>query len=59
MNRLQENASPASAPSYGFHCALQPQLFEQGVALVEVARVAHEVRQRLERVRSALGGAEC
>ena len=70
MNAPHDKAMPAA--SYGFHCVLQPQTFAQGVALVtealkaegfgilsEIGRVAHEVRQRLERVRSALGGSAC
>ena len=35
MNAPHDNALPAS--SYGFHCVLQPQSFEQGVAFVTEA----------------------
>ena len=35
MNTLHDNASTAS--SYGFNCVLQPQTFEQAVALVTEA----------------------
>ncbi len=51
MNQPQDNTSMPSVSSYGFRCALQPQAFAQGVA--------HEVRQRLERVRAALGRSAC
>ena len=38
---------------------MDPVAVMQMTSNPEVARVAHEVRQRLERVRSALGGSAC
>ena len=38
---------------------MDPVAVMQMTSNPEVARVAHEVRERLERVRSALGGSTC
>ncbi|MBX9610995.1 MAG: hypothetical protein K2X51_05155 [Burkholderiales bacterium] len=40
---------PLTAPVYGFQCEIDDKDFARAVA-----RVAHEVRVRLERVKSAL-----
>ena len=70
MNHPRAIASAPPTSSYGFHCVLQPQAFAQAVAPVTVAlktegfdpelgRRAHEARERLERVRSALERLAC
>lgn len=62
MNQPRNIALAPPTSSYGFHCALKGLDFAQAIAQVtealktEVASVAHEVRARLERVRSMLIG---
>ena len=56
MTSAQDIASAPSTSSHGFYCVLPPQPLQM-TSNPGLARVAHEVRQRPERLRAALGAA--